>query len=64
MMYNNLRLSLWKSAMKKIKFAAYYDGFAMMAKEKGFIKKASSRFLAFLTLPAGFAFYILLKIKK
>ena len=63
MMYNDLRLSLWKKLSKRLKFAAYYDGFAMLAKEKGFIGKCSSPALAALMMPFGFAFYLLLKIK-
>ena len=64
MMYNDLRLSLWKGSLKRFKFAAYYDGFALAAREKGFVGKCSSKALAALALPAGLAFYIILKIKK
>lgn len=64
MMYNNLRLSIWKSFPKRCKFAAYYDGFAMTCGEKKFISKCSARALSFFALPFGFAFCILLKIKK
>ena len=64
MMYNDLRLSLWKKLSKRLKFAAYYDGFAMLAKEKGFVGKCSSKALSTLALPAGFAFYLILKLKK
>ena len=63
MMVSNLRLSVWKKLSKRLKFAAYYDGFAMLAHEKGFIRKCNARFLSVLMLPAGFAFYLILKIK-
>ena len=64
MLFNDLRLSLCKKIFKKAKFAAYYDGFAMLAKEKGFIGKCSSKPFAILALPAGFVFYLILKTKK
>ena len=53
MMYNNLRLSIWKPFLKRFKFAAYYYGFAMFAHEKRFISKASSRPMALAALPFG-----------
>ena len=61
MMYNDLRLTLWKKPLKRFKFAAYYDGFAMLAREKGFVGKASSKALAALALIPGLIFYIILK---
>ena len=64
MLFNDLRLSLCKKFFKRLKFAAYYDGFAMLAKEKRFIGKCSSKLLAVLALPAGTAFYLMLKLKK
>ncbi|MBR6917665.1 MAG: glycosyltransferase family 2 protein [Clostridia bacterium] len=64
MMFNDLRLTIWKSFGARFKFAAYYDGFAMACREKGFVGKCSSRALSFFALPFGFAFYILLKIKN
>ena len=63
MMVSNLRLSVWKKFSKRLKFAVFYDGFAMMAHEKGFVRKCSAKLLSALVLPAGFAFYLLLKIK-
>ena len=64
MMYNNLRLSIWKPFLKRFKFAAYYDGFAMFAHEKRFISKASNRPMALAALPFGAAFCLILKLKK
>lgn len=64
MAYNDLRLSVWRGFFKRFKFAAYYDGFALLAGEKKFIKRSSSKALTSLALPFGFAFYILLKLKK
>ena len=64
MMYNDLRVSLWKNPIKKFKYAAYYDAFAMMCRERGFIGKSSSPALALAALPAGLAFRILVGSKK
>ncbi len=61
MMYNNLRVSLWKKTLKRLKFAAYYDGFAMLAREKDFIGRSSSKALAALALIPGFVFYLILR---
>jgi len=63
-MYNDLRLSLWKSFPKRFKFAAYYDGFAMLAHEKHFIRRSSSPVFTAFALPAGIAFYLIIKLKK
>ena len=64
MEYNKLRLSLWKGLSKRIKYAAYYDGFSMLAHEKGFIGNSPSKGLSLLALPAGVAFYLMLKMKR
>lgn len=62
MIYNDLRLSLWRSFPKRFKFAVYYDGFAMACRSRGFIRRSSSKALAVLALPFGLAFRIFLKI--
>ena len=64
MMYNDLRVKLWKKFLPRFKYAAYYDGFAMMCKEKGFIGRCSSSALSALALLPGFIFYLILKTKK
>ena len=63
-MYNSLRVELYASPVKRLKYAAYYCGFSMLAKNGGFIKKCSKPIWAALSLPFGFAFYLLLKSKK
>ncbi len=62
--YNDLRLSIWKGFLKRLKFAAYYDGFSMLAGERGFIRSSSRPALCAAALPAGFVFYLILKLKK
>ena len=64
MLYNDLRISVCKELKSRYKFAVYYDGFAMMAKEKKFVSKCSSKALAAAALPFGAMFFIILKIKK
>ena len=64
MLYNDLRLSLCKGFIKKMKYAAYYDGFSLFAKERGFIGKSSAKLFSALALPLGIVFYLVLKIKK
>ena len=62
--YNKLRLSLWKGFAKRFKYAAYYDGFSMLAHEKGFVGSSPSKALSVLALPAGLLFCLILKIKR
>jgi len=64
MLYNDIRLSLWKSFPKRCKFAAYYDGFALFAGERHFIRRCSSKGFAAAALPFGAVFELLLKLKN
>ena len=64
MEYNKLRLSLWKGLAKRLKYAAYYDGFSLLAHEKGFVRRSPSKALSVLALPAGLLFCLILKIKR
>ncbi|MBE6563534.1 MAG: glycosyltransferase family 2 protein [Ruminococcaceae bacterium] len=64
MMYNSLRTELYTSPVKRLKYGAYYCGFSMLARERGFVKKCPKPLWALLSLPFGLAFYLLLKSKK
>ena len=64
MMYNDLRVSLWKNPLMRFKYAAYYDAFSMMCRERGFIGRSSSPALALAALPAGLAFRIIVGLSK
>ncbi len=63
-MYNDLRMKLFGSPIKKIKYAAYYCGFSRLGGIRGYIKNASKPFLAAIASPLGLAFYLLLKRNK
>lgn len=62
-MYNDLRLYIYPSLAKRLKYAAYYDAFSILSGKKHFIKEASRPGFALLTLPFGLAFSILIRIK-
>lgn len=62
-MYNDLRLRIYPSFAKRLKYAAYYDAFSILGGKKHFIKEASRPGFALLTLPFGLAFSILIRIK-
>ena len=38
-MFNNMRVKLYVSLIKRMKYAVYYCGFSMLSKNRGFIKK-------------------------
>lgn len=63
-MFNNMRLELYTSFIKRLKYAAYYCGFSIMAKKRRFIRESKAPVLTFLMMPLGFAFYLILKIKS
>lgn len=63
-MYNNLRVSLYSSVLKRLKYAAYYDAFSMLSHRKGFIRDCSSSLYASLGLVPGAVFFIFLKLHK
>lgn len=64
MMYNDLRCRVFPGFIKKCKYAAYYDAFALLSHRKGFITSASRPHFSLLMLPAGIAFILVLKLKN
>ncbi len=63
-MYNDLRVDIYSSPFKKIKYGAYYCGFSLLCKKRRFIRECKKPFWAFVSLPFGVAFFCLLKYKK
>ncbi len=62
-MFNNMRLEIYTSLVKRIKYAAYYCGFSIKAKKRRFIRESGEPFLAFAALPLGIVFWLLLMVK-
>ena len=63
-MYNNLRLSLFKTFVKKLKFGAYYIAFSLLSGKKKIVKSASKPGFALLGFVPGFLFCLYLKKRK
>lgn len=62
-MFNDLRLALYSSFLKRFKYAAYYCGFSMASKKRHFIRRSSSPVLCFFALPFGLVFLLLMRFK-
>ena len=60
--YNALRLELYSSFPKRLKYAAYYVGFCILGGEKKIIRSSPAPLLTFFAAPFGLAFSVALKI--
>lgn len=63
-MFNDMRVKLYRTPLKRLKYAAYYCGFSMLSGRRGFVGTCSVPVAAFLAFPFGVAFFLMLKIKR